>query len=88
MHKVTILTSQNEATLGSLKLAQQLLRCGLATIVQYYPLIIKWKGSSGEEAAAVEANIKPLPPFNNRTLKFNANISRAKVSNILGVVND
>lgn len=49
MPSAMLLSSNNEFSQPcSLILAQQLLRQGLAKIVKYYPLTVKFKGEKGE----------------------------------------
>lgn len=65
MHNAVLLSSNNEIRQPcSFALAQQLLRQGLAKIVQYYPLTVKFKGNP-QDGAEVMVQDGDTPPRMN-----------------------
>ncbi|MCS5711029.1 hypothetical protein [Candidatus Berkiella aquae] len=67
MHNAVLLSSNNEIRQPcSFVLAQQLLRQGLAKIVQYYPLTVKFKGNSQDDAPAMVQNGDTPPRMDSK----------------------
>lgn len=63
MHNAILVSSNNEFRQPChFRLAQQLLRQGLAKIVQYYPLTIQFKGDKPQDEAAVTGYDGNKPP--------------------------
>lgn len=63
MHNAILLSSNHEFSQPcSIILAQQLLRQGLAKIVQFYPLTVQFKGEKPEDDVALTMTTGNKPP--------------------------
>jgi|GEM_PF-6257368 len=71
MHNAILLSSNHEFSQPcSLVLAQQLLRQGLAKIVQFYPLTVQFKGEKPEDDRVLTMTTGNKPPRMDDAKKY------------------